>query len=142
MYALHASVRTVNSLKQDQRLMFLSMLHGASLVLCGPQGPGTGCDYVYAGIHLTLGSNVCFVALDKNRISVFPVTHCRKTWVLLAYYKDKYFPFTHTCTHVRACVCVHHTHVSMHRAHISHETISYRWQSVSDLWLFLTPLYF
>ena len=40
MHILRVSVRTVNSLKQGQSLMFLYMLPRDSIVLCASQGPG------------------------------------------------------------------------------------------------------
>lgn len=70
---------------------------------------------IHVGIHLTLGSKVCFVALEKNRISVFPVTQARKTSVILVYYKDQSLSLRiHSgvsgCTHVapmHVCICTH-----------------------------------
>ena len=113
-------------------------LHASRSQHCAVWTPGAWqavCyDGVHAGILLTLGSKVCFVALDKNRVSVFLVTHYRKTRVLFVYCKDKYSSLTHTHTHT-------HTHTSTW-AHVSNETISYHWQSINDLLLFLTPLYF
>lgn len=127
---LYASVRTVNSLKQDQSLMLLYVLHGASIVLGGPQGPGRlCCDGVHAGILLTWGRKVCFVALDKNRISVFLVTHYRKTRVLFVYCKDKYSSLTHTHAYIYMGTRFERDHFLPLAVH-------------NDLLLFLTPLYF
>lgn len=58
---------------------------------------------VHVGVHLTLGSEVCFVALGKGRISMFPVTQPQKTRVISVYYEEKCFSL---CTHI--------THVCMH----------------------------
>lgn len=53
---------------------------------------------IHVGIHLSIGSRVCLVALDKNRISVFSVTHYGKTRVILCTKRINAFFFTHTHT--------------------------------------------
>lgn len=86
MRILSVSMRTVNALKRGQGLMFLYVVRRASTVLCTSQGPGRVCCDGDSGRNSSnLSSKVCLIALDKNRIPVFPVTQYEKTRVILVY---------------------------------------------------------
>lgn len=106
-----------------------SMIRFPEAVLCcachrGPAGYGV-LVAICVGIHLSIGSRVCLVALDKYRISVFSVTHHGKTRVVLCTVRINAFLFTHT-----------------HNFFFPSETISYHWKSIYDLLLSPYPSLF
>lgn len=83
MHISSVSMRTVNSLKPGQGLMYFI----EPAPCCAHHRGLTGCVVmvIHVGIHLTLSSKVCLIALDKNRIPVFPVSQYEKTRVILVY---------------------------------------------------------